>query len=211
MLLNASMTRETAVAGNPAGLASSEIVPEGENYGAMLAAIASHADKDSFVKLFRHFAPRVKSYLMKGGASESAADELAQETMLAVWDKAAAYDPRRAAASTWIFTIARNKRIDALRKRGRAEIDIDALAPTADEAPLASESLAGAQESAIIAEELRKLPEEQADLIRRSFFEGKSHGEIAAETGLPLGTVKSRMRLALERLRRQKNLRELRA
>lgn len=178
-------------------------------FGHLLLDMAQNRNKDSFVQIFEHFAPRVKSFLMKGGTAEDVADELAQETMLTVWNKAGAYDPARASASTWIFTIARNKKIDALRKTGRFE------AATTDSELLQAEdnintNAMAAQETEMIAEALETLPPEQAMLLRKSFFEDKSHADIAKETGLALGTVKSRIRLALERLRKNKTVRELR-
>jgi RNA polymerase sigma-70 factor (ECF subfamily) len=178
-------------------------------FGHLLLDVAQNRNKDSFVQLFEHFAPRVKSFLMKGGTPEDVADELAQETMLAVWNKAEAYNPARASASTWIFTIARNKKIDTLRKVGRFE-----AAPT-DPELLQAEDTANAnvmatQETEMIAEALEALPSEQAMLLHKSFFEDKSHADIAKETGLALGTVKSRIRLALESLRKNKTVRELR-
>lgn len=178
-------------------------------FGHLLLDIAQNRNKDGFVQIFEHFAPRVKSFLMKGGTPEDVADELAQETMLTVWNKAGAYDPARASASTWIFTIARNKKIDALRKTGRFE------AATTDSEFLQAEdninmNAMAAQETEMIAEALETLPPEQSMLLRKSFFEDKSHADIAKETGLALGTVKSRIRLALERLRKNKTVRELR-
>ncbi len=178
-------------------------------FGHLLLDIAQNRNKDSFVQIFEHFAPRVKSFLMKGGTPEDVADELAQETMLTVWNKAGAYNPARASASTWIFTIARNKKIDALRKTGRFE-----AAPSDPELLQAEDTTnanaMAAQETEMIVEALESLPPEQAMLLHKSFFEDKSHADIAKETGLALGTVKSRIRLALERLRKNKTVRELR-
>jgi len=209
MLLNASMAQKP---GHIRSLEASTARPA-QTFEDMIVAIAQNKDKQSFIKLFEHFAPRIKSYLMKGGAREDAADELAQETMLNVWNKAESFNPSRAAASTWIFTIARNKKIDALRRRGNPHLDVelDAEGPNAlrDENLSPSETLIRADETAAISEAIKKLPEEQAELIRQSFFEGKSHGEIAAEKNLPLGTVKSRLRLALERLRKEQSVRDV--
>ncbi|MCE7887501.1 MAG: sigma-70 family RNA polymerase sigma factor [Alphaproteobacteria bacterium PRO2] len=174
----------------------------------LLLDVAENRNKESFVQLFEHFAPRVKSFLMKGGSPEDVADELAQETMLTVWNKAPSFNPAQAGASTWIFTIARNRKIDALRKTGRFEV-----APTDPDLIQSADSPRGnamrRQEIESIAGALDELPEEQAMLLRQSFFEDKSHADIAEETGLPLGTVKSRIRLALERLRKNKTIKEL--
>jgi RNA polymerase sigma-70 factor (ECF subfamily) len=187
--------------------------PGAPDFNALLQDVAKRRDRESFVRLFEHFAPRIKSFLMKGGMNPEAADELAQETMLTVWNKAENFDPARASASTWIFTIARNKKIDSLRRIARdpsvqeADFTHDIFA---DETPGPSDQLARAQETEMIAQALATLPQEQADLIYKSFFEGKSHAEIAEETKIPLGTIKSRIRLALERLRGQNTMKELR-
>ena len=180
------------------------------SFNDMLCAIGKNKDRDSFVALFEHFAPRIKSFLMKGGADEGQADELAQETMLTVWNKAESYDPKQAAASTWIFTIARNKRIDALRKIKRIEVDFDDVSyGFEDESKSPLQNLSDTQESKTLSQAIATLPEEQAMLIRKSFFEDKSHAAIAEETGIALGTVKSRIRLALERLRRLEKVKAL--
>jgi len=178
----------------------------------LLYDVGQNKNKQSFIELFHYFGPRIKSFLMKGGANEALADELAQETMLNIWNKAESYDPAKAAASTWIFTIARNKRIDALRKKKFYSVDLDQLPDLEDDtyrSPIAE--MAETQESETIAEALGSLPPEQADLIKRSYFEDKTHQEIADETGLPLGTVKSRIRIALRRLRDSAAIKELEA
>lgn len=186
-----------------------EKVPLARRHEALLRAVAEHRNKESFVQLFEHYAPRVKSYLMKGGTSEDVADELAQETMLTVWNRAPSYDPAQASVSTWIFTIARNKKIDSLRKTGRFEVA--PADPEAMESPSSPHAETQAlQETEALAAALKELPEEQAMLLHKSFFEDKSHADIAKETGLALGTVKSRIRLALERLRKNQAVRGLR-
>ena len=172
-----------------------------QGFEEILARIATRKDKEAFIVLFDYYAPRIKSFFMKSGLPADTADELAQETMLAVWSRASTYDPAKAAASTWIYTIARNKRIDFLRKRQHPEADMNdpLLVPGTPDAP--DRYVAEEEETRAIAEAVAGLPPEQADLIRRSFFEDKTHADIAEETGLPLGTVKSRIRLAMERLR----------
>ncbi len=175
---------------------------------ALLEAVA-RKDKEAFAELFEYFAPRIKSFLMKGGAAPDVADELAQETMLAIWQRAGSYDPAKASASTWIFTIARNKRIDGLRKQVRPELDPADPALVEDDAPNASEQVAQAQETDAMEQAIKALPTDQADLLYKAFFEDKTHADIAKETKLPLGTVKSRIRLALEKLGRDKNVKDL--
>lgn len=167
----------------------------------LLAALAERADRDAFARLFAHFAPRVKSYLLRLGAGDTLADELAQEVMLTVWRRAHLFDRRQAAASTWIFTIARNKRIDAIRREKRPELDPEdpALVPEGEKP--ADKQVEAGQKQEMLQAAVETLPDEQATLLRMSYFEDKSHSAIADEVGLPLGTVKSRLRLALSRLR----------
>lgn len=183
--------------------------PDSAHFRNLLLAVAQKQDKTAFAELFEYFAPRIKSFLLKGGAAPDQADELAQETMITVWQKAASFDPAKASASTWIFTIARNKRIDAIRKTPRPEVDANDI-DIADDALNASEEISMAEETDIMAQAIQNLPEEQADLLYKSYFEDKTHADIAKETNIPLGTVKSRIRLALERLRGDKNIAELR-
>ena len=206
MPLNAVMITQPA-SFTPAPAAAQ---PAARPHDALITAIATRRDKAAFVGLFEYFAPRVKSYLLRGGLSDELAEELAQETMLAVWNKAEGFNPARASAATWIFTIARNKKIDTLRKGVRYDVDIDALEDqAASNEPSATEGMMRRQETDRMAQAIAKLPVEQADLIRESFFEGKSHADIAAEKKIPLGTVKSRLRLALERLRGDSSVKDL--
>lgn len=169
----------------------------------LIEAISESRDKTAFRQLFEHFAPRLKSYLLRLGADAAMAEDVAQEAMVMVWRKAASFDRRQAGASTWIFTIARNKRIDRLRREKRPELDPDdpGLVPAAEVTP--DRSLQDDQARRRIASAMRVLPDEQADLIRRAFFDDEPHSRIAKESGLPLGTVKSRIRLALTRLRHE--------
>lgn len=175
--------------------------PDPVTFEDLLIAVGKNRDRDAFVRLFEHYAPRVKSFLMKGGMSPAQADDLAQDTMLTVWRKAPQYNPTLAGAGTWIFTIARNRRIDYLRKQARPEPDPSdpLMERNGPEAPDAA--LSHSEESRAIRDALDQLPHEQAELVRKAFYEDKTHSDIAEETGLPLGTVKSRLRLAAERLR----------
>ena len=164
-----------------------------------LDKIANAQDRAAFAALFTHFAPRVKAYLMKTGANATLAEETTQEVMATVWQKAGMFDPSRANASTWIFRIARNRMIDAIRKQNRPEPE--ELFWGNQEEPDQADVLAFQQESEQLANAIKTLPEKQRVLIEKAFFGDLSHAEIAAETGIPLGTIKSRIRLALERLR----------
>lgn len=162
-------------------------------------AIRDHQDTKAFAELFAHFAPRVKAFLIKGGADASMAEECAQEVMATLWRKADMFDPTRATAATWIFTIARNKKIDMLRKQRRPEPEDLTWGPA--EEPDQVEVIGLQQETDKLAEAIGQLPDKQRELIERAYFSDLSHSEIADATGLPLGTIKSRIRLALDRLR----------
>lgn len=172
--------------------------PENEDFVALVERIRDQ-DREAFAALFRHFAPRVKAFLMKGGANEGLAEECTQEVMATLWTKAHMFDPSRASVSTWVFTIARNRKIDALRRINRPEPEDLPWGPEAEADQ--ADVMTLRQESEKLAEAIAALPEKQRDLIQRAYFGDLSHAEIAEETGLPLGTIKSRIRLALERLR----------
>lgn len=167
----------------------------------LMAAIAERRDRSAFVQLFEYFAPRIKAYMRRMGADGALADELAQESLITLWRRAASYDPARASVSTWLFTIARNKRIDAARRTKRSEFLVED--PLLDERAIPSgEQVASASEtSRILKEAIAELPDDQAAIVKMSYFDGQSHSVIAEQLGLPLGTVKSRIRLALQKLK----------
>lgn len=162
-------------------------------------AVRDNKDRAAFAELFGYFAPRVKSFLMKSGASPDLAEECTQEVMATLWNKAHMFDPTKASVSTWIFTIARNRKIDILRKQRRPEPEDLPWGPEAE--PDQADAIGLQQETEQLGQALATLPEEQRKLIERAYFGELSHSQIAAETGLPLGTIKSRIRLALDRLR----------
>ena len=166
---------------------------------AAMRRIHSQQDKAAFAEIFRHFAPRVKGFLMKSGADASLAEETTQEVMATIWRKAHLFDPGRASVATWIFTIARNRRIDALRKQRRPEPEDLPWGPQAE--PDQADAVILQQETERLGQALASLPEKQRVLIEKAYFGDLSHSEIASDTGLPLGTIKSRIRLALDRLR----------
>ena len=170
-----------------------------EEWVALVERVRAHRDRAAFSELFRHFAPRVKAFLMKSGAGEAMAEECTQEVMATLWTKAHMFDPSRASVSTWVFTIARNRKIDALRRIRRPEPEDLPWGPEAE--PDQAEVMTLQQESEKLAKAIAELPKKQRELIERAYFGDLSHSEIAEETGLPLGTIKSRIRLALERLR----------
>jgi RNA polymerase sigma-70 factor (ECF subfamily) len=143
----------------------------------------------------------VKAFARRSGADAQVAEDLAQDVMLTVWRRAGQYDRDKAAASTWIFTIARNRRIDMLRREARPDFDPEDPSLKAEEGPPADERLHGHRQAHTLRRAVDRLPEEQAELMRLAYFEDKSHGVIAEELELPLGTVKSRLRLAMRKLR----------
>lgn len=175
----------------------------GAEMSAALARVAETRCRTSFELVYEHFAPRVKAYLLRLGASDAQAEDLAQEAMLKVWRKCALYDPKKAAASTWIFAIARNLRIDALRKEVRPELDPNdpALSPAPE--PAAEDVIDRAQRDERVREAFRNLPGPQEEVVKMYFFEDEPHSAIAEKLGLPLGTVKSRLRLAFAKVREE--------
>ncbi len=168
-----------------------------------LEAVRDHQDRAAFAELFAYFAPRVKSFLMKSGSPAEMAEECAQDVMATLWRKAHMFDGSKASVSTWIFTIARNRRIDMIRKQRRPEPEDLPWGP--EQAPSAADTIALQQETALLGRALADLPAKQRLLIERAYFGDLTHSEIASETGLPLGTIKSRIRLALDRLRHAMN------
>jgi RNA polymerase sigma-70 factor (ECF subfamily) len=168
-----------------------------------LQAVRDRQDRAAFAELFNYFAPRVKSFLIKSGSTPELAEECAQEVMATLWNKAHMFDGSKASVSTWIFTIARNRRIDMIRKLRRPEPEDLPWGP--EDAPSAADTIALQQETEILGRALAELPSKQRQLIERAYFGDLTHSEIASETGLPLGTIKSRIRLALDRLRHAMN------
>lgn len=166
-----------------------------------VAAIATCGDKQAFALLFRHFAPRLKSYCLRQGVAADMAEELVQEAMVQVWRKAATFDPAKAAVSTWLFTIIRNKRIDKIRREVRPELKPEDFEVFQQPEQGADDRVGAMLEADRIAQALDQLTADQRLVLEKAFFEDKSHSVIATETGLPLGTVKSRIRLALSRLK----------
>jgi RNA polymerase sigma-70 factor (ECF subfamily) len=166
-----------------------------------MEAVAARQDRAAFAELFAYYGPRVKSYLLRLGADDGQAEELAQEVMVTVWRKAALFDRRQASVSTWLFRIARNRRIDAIRRTRRPELDPNDPLLMPAPAASASEAMEAQDTERVVRAAMLTLPEEQKDLLRQAFYDGLSHREIAERTGTPLGTVKSRLRLAFQKLR----------
>lgn len=183
--------------------------PENRNddWSALLTRVGAERDRAAFERLFRHFAPLIKGFHHSRNTQvlcAEAADELVQEVMFRVWRRAPSFDSRKASASTWIYTIMRNCRIDLLRRNSRHQgadndIDVDDIwDESTDDQPLVF--LQQRRNERDVTEGLRSLPADQSHVLKKAYMEGKSHSEISAELGLPLGTVKSRVRLALKKL-----------
>jgi RNA polymerase sigma-70 factor (ECF subfamily) len=168
----------------------------------MVAAVATARDRAAFARLFDHFAPRINAYLLRLGADGGTAEELTQEVMVTLWRKAELFDRTKSSVATWLYRIARNRRIDAIRRDRDEPLDSDEAAMVVDDTPGLDIQLDAHQREDRVREALKYLPNEQLSLVRLAFFDGLSHSQIAEKTGLPLGTVKSRIRLAFTRLRR---------
>jgi RNA polymerase sigma factor (sigma-70 family) len=176
-----------------------------DEWSECLTLIATSQDRAAFTRLFRHFAPLIKAFALSGSRlSITVADELVQETMLKVWQKAGAFNPEKAAASTWVYTIARNCRTDMFRRLQKFDTPVaaeDVFPDQEDEEPFAL--LQDKRSRDKIRELMQGLPGDQMQILAKVYMEGKSHAEAAAELDLPLGTVKSRVRLAIQKLQIQ--------
>lgn len=172
-----------------------------ERFADLLGAVAERKDRSAFSEIFSYYAPRVKSYLMRLGAEAALAEEITQDAMVTVWRKADLFDRKQASVSTWIFRIARNRRIDLFRRTRNAQLDPDEpmVLPAASEAPEARVEAMDVERQ--VRGAMKDLPQEQLDMLQLAFYEGLSHREIAERLNLPLGTVKSRIRLAFLKLK----------
>jgi RNA polymerase sigma factor (sigma-70 family) len=184
-------------------------MPTGDEWVELVRAVAVTGDRTAFAVLFKHFAPRVKAHLMRAGMAPELAEELAQETMVNVWRKAASFDAARAQLSTWIFTIARNLRVDQLRRQRDTAPETndgvdgaDPLEQVAHDGARPDEQIDASRREGAVRAALRELAPEQVQILRLAFYDEQSHARIAADLDVPLGTVKSRIRLAMGHLRR---------
>ena len=166
-----------------------------------MLAVRDDRDRDAFAELFEHFAPRLKGFIMRSGTSAHQAEEIVQDVMLTVWRKAALFDPHRAQVSAWVYQVARNRQIDILRKENRPVPEEMREDPSAE--PDAGQILAIEQEAGKLRQALTRLKGDQRNVIERAYLGELTHQEISEQTGLPLGTIKSRIRLGLERLRHE--------
>ncbi|MET4698765.1 RNA polymerase sigma-70 factor (ECF subfamily) [Constrictibacter sp. MBR-5] len=171
-----------------------------EDLTGLVRAVALQRDRAAFCTIFEVMAPRVKAFLRRGGADDQTAEDVTQDVMITVWQRAAMYDPAKASVSTWVFTIARNRRIDLIRRARRPEIDVVETEMRAEEDP-AHREMEARLDAPALASAMQRLPSDQKALLELAFFEDKTHTAIAESLGLPLGTVKSRLRLGLAKLR----------
>ncbi len=166
-----------------------------------MLAVRDDRDKAAFAELFDFFAPRLKGFIMRSGTTSAQAEEIVQDVMLTVWRKASMFDPHRAQVSAWIYQIARNRHVDIKRKENRPVPE--ELYEDSENEPDANQVLAMEQEAGQLKQALAQLNADQREMIEKAYLGELTHSEISAQTGLPLGTIKSRIRLGLERLRRE--------
>jgi RNA polymerase sigma-70 factor (ECF subfamily) len=174
-----------------------------KDFAPLIARISEQRDREAFVEVFRYFAPRVKSFLINRGRNQQSAEDVLQEVMIAVWEKAYLYNSEKASVSTWLFTIARYKHIDRIRRDGRHKTESDEPDLRPSEEPEADAEVLQSQRAEAVRKVVATLPQDQQTVIAMSFNQGLSHSEIAEQLGLPLGTVKSRIRRAFQRMREE--------
>jgi RNA polymerase sigma-70 factor (ECF subfamily) len=173
------------------------------DHTALVGRIVASADRQAFILLFDYYAPRINAYLQRLGSDKASAEEMTQDVMLVLWRKAHLFDASKSQLGTWLYRIARNRRID-LGRRGRFDIlDMDDhVLNIADDTDSVDKQMDMEERAEYVRQAIAALPNDQRDLVQLSFYEHLSHADISARTGLPLGTVKSRIRLAFTRLRR---------
>lgn len=190
-------------------LAVTKLFDESENMTAIpvsdtrtwLRSVAERRDRHAFEQLYGYFAPKIKGYMLRQGADDASADDLAQETMVQIWRKANHYDPQKAAVSTWVFRVARNLQIDRMRKLKSYEVALNADASSTLENLQHNEQLEHRTDTDKLRKLIGELPEEQMEVVQLAFFEGLSHTEVSCRLSIPVGTVKSRLRLAFGKLK----------
>jgi len=185
-------------------IATTEDRANGRDWPVLVRAVAERRDREAFAQIFSYFVPRLEAYLGRLGLDPAAAQEVSQDTMVALWNKAALFDPTKSSLATWLYRVARNRRIDLSRRDRFDYLDPNepAFLQLPDQRPPVDAFMDTQFREARVRKALESLPPEQVELVRLAFFSGLSHSEIAEKTGLPLGTVKSRIRLAFTRLRR---------
>jgi RNA polymerase sigma-70 factor (ECF subfamily) len=202
VLTNTDLSRHIELASTVFGMTmQADTTTTADHLAGLLEAVASQRDRSAFAQLFDYFAPRLKGFIRRRGVEAARAVDLAQDVMLTVWRRAGLYKRAQGSVSTWIFTIARNKHIDAIRREQRPEFDPSDPALVGEPEPAGETVVSQEQIAAELRAAIKELPPDQAEVLHKNFFEDKPHSEVAAELGLPLGTVKSRLRLALVELR----------
>ncbi len=176
--------------------------PTPEELALWLSAVGRSKDRQAFEALFGYFAPRLKSYISRLGTDSATAEDLAQETMVQIWRKASLYDRKKAVPAAWVFRVARNLRIDRLRKQRFHETDIEETVVQSEDNGAGNDRVVDRLDASRLASLVDALPADQQEVVRLAFFEGLSHAEIEQRLEIPLGTVKSRMRLAFNKLRK---------
>lgn len=180
---------------------SEQRLEEGARLSQLLLAVGTSRDVGAFRMLFEALSPRVRAYVGGRGADPAIIEDVVQETFVNIWRKAHLYDSEKSSAATWVFTVARNARIDLLRKVARPSVDLNDPALVADPVEPPDRRISQAEENQRLERAIESLPEEQREVLRLAFFADLPHAEVATRLGLPLGTVKSRIRLALQRIR----------
>lgn len=183
------------------GTADAGVQNSAPDVGALLAAVAVRRDRNAFASLFAFYSPRLKGHLLTRGAPSTIAEEIVQDVMLAVWRKAEQFDPSRGSVGAWIFAFARNAFIDRVRREYRPTVDAADPLLIGEQQPAADQLVLDAESHRELAAAVQELPPEQRHVLHRSYFQGESLAQISAAEGLPIGTVKTRARLALSRLR----------
>jgi RNA polymerase sigma factor (sigma-70 family) len=163
--------------------------------------VAKNRDRAAFTRLFDHFAPRINGYLQRLGMNAEAAEDLTQDVMTVLWHKAELFDPAKSSLSTWLFRVARNRRIDAARRNSSRKLDSEDPFLWPEPPEPADSQMDARQRDERVRAALKDIPEEQLSLLRDAYYLGLTQSQIAEQTKLPLGTVKSRIRLAFARLR----------
>jgi RNA polymerase sigma-70 factor (ECF subfamily) len=172
-----------------------------ERFAELASRVASGRDREAFSELFDYFAPRLNGYLQKLGTDAGQAEEIAQETMIVLWHKANLFDPSKSSLATWLFRIARNRRIDLMRRDRSHLLDPEDPVFKPEEEEPADRQMDARKRDERVRLAMENLPPEQGELIGYAFFQGLSHSQISEKTGLPIGTVKSRIRLAFGKMR----------
>ena len=183
-----------------AGVSRSSALSEMDDVS-LIRCIAQARDKAAFAELFRRYGLKLKAFMIRSGAAADMAEEAAQETLLAVWRRAETFDPERASAPAWLFAIARNKRVDLLRRGARPEPDPEDPSYRPDPPPPSDQRLAAERRDQAVRAALVELTSDQREVVMLSFYTGCAHAEISERLNIPLGTVKSRLRLAFGKLR----------